>query len=157
MLVNATGVYLEPDQFISDVFNQDVPKVSRIWLKRDLRNKVEDILEDAFPTFRVRYWGREMRTAWILETIGKYEPITVGIVVNQHKIETIKILIFRETRGYEVRHPFFTRQFDDAILNGADKLDRHIDGISGATLSVNAVSRLARIALLLHQHSDFTE
>jgi Na+-transporting NADH:ubiquinone oxidoreductase subunit NqrC len=31
------------------------------------------------------------------------------------------------------------------------RLDRHIDGISGATLSVNAINKLSRLALYLHQ------
>ena len=35
--------------------------------------------------------------------------------------------------------------------------DKKIDGISGATLSVNAVEKLARLALLLHQHSGIAE
>ena len=34
------------------------------------------------------------------------------------------------------------------------ELNRHIDGISGATLSVAAVNKLARLALMLHQHSE---
>jgi hypothetical protein len=31
-------------------------------------------------------------------------------------------------------------------------LDRRINGITGATLSVHALTRLARLALLLHRH-----
>ena len=54
-------------------------------------------------------------------------------------------------RGWEVRHSFFTDQFDDASLVKDARLDRTIDNISGATLSVRAVTRLARVALLLDQ------
>jgi uncharacterized protein with FMN-binding domain len=79
----------------------------------------------------------------------------VGIVVSDNRIERISVLVFRETRGYEVRYPFFTRQFENAALTPALDLDQHIDGITGATLSVNAVSRLARLALLLHKNSKF--
>ena len=35
------------------------------------------------------------------------------------------------------------------------QLDRHIDGISGATLSVGAITRLASVALYLHGSSRF--
>ncbi|MCP4949490.1 MAG: FMN-binding protein [Aestuariibacter sp.] len=38
----------------------------------------------------------------------------------------------------------------DSVLNSRFKLDRQIDGITGATLSVRAVTRLARMALYLH-------
>jgi hypothetical protein len=60
-------------------------------------------------------------------------------------------LIFRESRGWEVRHAFFTDQFDQATLTRNTELDRTIDNISGATLSVRAVTKLSRIALLLDQ------
>jgi Na+-translocating ferredoxin:NAD+ oxidoreductase RnfG subunit len=62
------------------------------------------------------------------------------------------VLEFRESRGWEVRYPFFTDQFVEAKLDQNERLDRNIDGITGATLSVNAVTRIARIALFLHEH-----
>jgi uncharacterized protein with FMN-binding domain len=100
----------------------------------------------------MRYWTRDHRSAWILEEIGKEQPITTGIVVQGGRIERIKVLIFRESPGWEVRHDFFTEQFKAAGLTEKHGLDRHIDGISGATLSVRALTRLARLALFLdHQ------
>ena len=66
----------------------------------------------------------------------------------------VKVLIFRESRGWEVRYPFFTDQFKGATLVTDNNLDRKIDGITGATLSVNALTKLGRIALLLHKHLD---
>jgi hypothetical protein len=98
---------------------------------------------------RLKYWEKEGRTAWILEEIGKERPITAGVVVNDGKIERINVLTFRESRGWEVRYPFFTDQFSDATLKEDKQLDRHIDGISGATLSVKAMTKMARLALLL--------
>jgi Na+-translocating ferredoxin:NAD+ oxidoreductase RnfG subunit len=59
------------------------------------------------------------------------------------------VLVFRESRGWEVRHDFFTDQFKLAKLKDENQLDKHIDNISGATLSVRAVRKLAQIALLL--------
>ena len=66
----------------------------------------------------------------------------------------MKVLVFRESRGWEVRYPFFTEQFADASLKAETKLDRKIDGISGATLSVDALIKLARLALFLDQYID---
>ena len=45
---------------------------------------------------------------------------------------------------------FFTDQFNEIGLTGELDLDRGIDGISGATLSVRALKKLARLALYLH-------
>jgi Na+-translocating ferredoxin:NAD+ oxidoreductase RnfG subunit len=47
-----------------------------------------------------------------------------------------------------VRHPAFTQQFSDAKLEN-NKLDRHIDGITGATLSVRAMTAVVTLALYL--------
>jgi Na+-translocating ferredoxin:NAD+ oxidoreductase RnfG subunit len=46
-----------------------------------------------------------------------------------------------------------TDQFNDVRLDGGDELDRQIDGITGATLSVNAVTRVVRLALFLYRHT----
>lgn len=75
-------------------------------------------------------------------------------MINDNKIESIKVLAFRESRGWEVRHPFFTDQFSDAALKENKQLDKHIDGISGATLSVKAMTKMARLALFLHQEIE---
>jgi hypothetical protein len=46
-----------------------------------------------------------------------------------------------------VRHDFFTNQFKGLTLDDQNNLNGRIDGISGATLSVNALRNLARLAL----------
>ena len=89
------------------------------------------------------------KTAWVINEIGKEQPITIGVVVDGGKVDFVDILTYRESRGYEVRHDFFTRQFKGAALKG-DKLTNRIDGISGATLSVWAVTNVSEWALYLH-------
>ena len=146
----AGGVYQEPEAFIAEAFDSDPPQADVLWLKKDLRARIEEILQHKYKGFRVRYWSRDKRSAWILEEIGKEKPITTGFVINDGRVEKVRILIFRESRGWEVRYDFFTRQFDSAALVADDRLDKDIDNVSGATMSVSAVTKLARIALLLH-------
>ena len=148
---HAGGVYLEPQQFLAQSFDGKPPKASVLWLNKALRQQLQDILQHHYQGLRVRYWRDGRRTAWILDEIGKTEPITTGVVINDGRIEQIRVLVFRESRGWEVRHDFFTKQFEQATLAGDGQLDRNIDNISGATLSVRALTKLARVALLLHQ------
>ncbi len=61
------------------------------------------------------------------------------------------MLEFRESRGWEVRYPFFTDQYHGAGLAEHGAIDRRIDGITGATLSVAAVNRVVRLALMLDE------
>ena len=149
----ANEIYQTPEDFIEEVFAGHPPDPNKLWITKDIKQSIRNILEHDLGVLRLRYWSKDGRSAWILEEIGKERPITTGIVVNQGHIEIVRILIFRETRGWEVRYPFFTDQFNDAGLVNEDKLDKSIDGISGATLSVNAVTKLARLALLLHEYA----
>ncbi len=143
-------VYQAPEQFLLEVFSGTVPKPDVLWLTDELRTPIKAILGHGLPQLRLRYWRQSGRTAWILEEIGKEKPITVGLVVDDGRIERVKVLIFRESRGWEVRFPFFTDQFTGTRLTAERRLDRDIDGISGATLSVRALTKLARLALFLH-------
>lgn len=146
------GVYLSPQAFLKDAFSNGVSKPHVLWLIGAVKRDVTAIMGHDLNELRVRYWLQNGRSAWILEEIGKEKPITTGIVVNRGKIEQVKVLIYRESRGWEVHHEFFTDQFKGAQLQAGRELDRPIDNISGATLSVNALIHLARLALYLHHH-----
>ena len=154
-VTTAGGVYQQPADFINEVFDNNPPEAEVLWLDKDLKAQIVKILDHQYKGLRVRYWQQDKktasRTAWVLEEIGKEKLITAGFVINNSQIEQVKILIFRESRGWEVRHDFFTDQFKHAKLDNNHQLDKTIDNISGATLSVRAVRKLANIALLLDQ------
>ena len=152
LAVIAGGVYQQPADFINEVFNNKPPKAEVLWLDKTLKKQITNILNHKYKSLRIRYWQQDEKSVWILEEIGKEKPITTGIVINEGYIEKVKVLEFRESRGWEVRHAFFTDQFKQAKLKDDYQLDKTIDNISGATLSVRAVKKLAKIALLLDQH-----
>ena len=147
--VTAGGVYQQPDDFINEVFNNNSPKAKVLWLSKKVKKQIVEILDHKYNALRIRYWQQDKKTVWILEEIGKEKFITTGFIINNGLIERVKVLVFRESRGWEIRHDFFTDQFIQAALTQDHRLDRRIDNISGATLSVRAVKKLAKIALLL--------
>ena len=116
----AGGVYQKPDAFINQVFNNEPPKADVLWLNKDLKKQIVEILDHKYKGLRVRYWQQDKKTVWILEEIGKEKLITTGIVINNNKIELVKVLVFRESRGWEVRHDFFTDQFKQLSLKQTD-------------------------------------
>jgi len=145
-------VYQEPDAFIAEVFgSKPAPKV--LWLTQDLQTQAAAILGHPPAQLRQRYWSDAHKSAWILEEIGKEELITAGFVVVDGRIDHVRVLVYRETRGQEVRNPSFLKQFRGAKLAPGDRLDREIDGIAGATLSVAAMERMARLALFFDRTS----
>ena len=149
----AADVYLEPLEFLAESFGGNVPEPQRLWITPQIQSEIREIMGRDLGRLRIRYWTEDERTAWILEEIGKEQPITTGLVVDAGKIADIRVLIYRESRGWEVRYPAFTDQFKDATLTDHFLLDRRINGITGATLSVRALTRLARLALLLHRYA----
>lgn len=154
------GVFITPEAFRQKAFPEAGAQLQTLWLTRGLREQAEQILNHSFSGLRVRYWASGQRTAWVFDEIGKEMPITIGVVVDSNMILSVDILEFRESRGGEVRYPFFTRQFERLGLlrtPAAYELSGKINGITGATLSVRAVKKIATLALLFHHQTPFTQ
>ncbi|MGV6851879.1 MAG: FMN-binding protein [bacterium] len=149
-----TVTYLEPETLINQFLGDSIKKPQTLWLKKELKEQVKNILGHPYPGIRLKYWRNKQQSLWILDEIGKEQPITVGIIIENQKIKQLRVLIYRETRGFEVHNTFFSQQYVDAMLTEKNKLDRHIDGITGATLSVQALNKLARLALFLDRTTE---
>lgn len=143
------GEFIAPEEFLQRVFPDAVPASQVLWISGDIKAEVENILGHEAGFLRLRYWGDSERSAWIVDEIGKTEPITIGLVVSNKSVESVDVLAFRESRGWEIKYEFFTRQFAGVSLSNHSRLDRSIDGISGATLSVKAVTNVSRLVLYL--------
>ena len=146
------GRYMEVEDYLASTFPDGAPAASTLWVSGDIRESVEQVLGHRFGKLRTRYWFNGETSVWVLDEIGKELPITIGVAVRHGQIADIKVLEFRESRGWEVKYPFFTDQFKDAKMAGDNRLDRDIDSITGATLSVGAVTRIAKVALILHDN-----
>jgi len=154
------GRFYTLEDFLAAYLTPEPTTAETLWLTPDLRRQAEAVLGHRFPALRLRYWRNGERSAWILDEIGKEMPITMGVVVNDNRIENLVILEYRESRGGEITYPFFTRQFQqlgltadggDSVQHKVAALDGQIDGITGATLSVRAATKVATLALLLHR------
>jgi hypothetical protein len=160
----ADTTYITPDNFLHEVFlakeSAEIPKAEFIWLDNSAQTKLTEALGHPYPQARLRYWREQQKdsqkTVWILDEIGKEYPITAGFVVVDKKIQRAQVLVYRESRGMEIHLPAFLAQFINARLTDEKSGDPHgsqlsnkIDGITGATLSVDAMKRMARAALVL--------
>ena len=147
-----TGSYQSRTNFLAESFGTAEPQSDVIWFDKELRAMATDILGHPPEMLRMRYWYQGARTAWVIDEVGKEKPITLGVVVEDGQIHTLRVLQFRESRGWEIRFPFFTEQFASLGLNDSGALNQRIDGITGATLSVKAAKRTATLALVLDEH-----
>ncbi len=141
-------VYLSQEDFSARYFAEQPTQRGQLWLTEELKNAAEPLLGRKPSGLRVRYQRSTdgLRSAWIMNEIGKERPITIGVVVERGAIVGVEILAFRESRGWEVRFPAYTAQYRNARLEQS-RLSQNIDGITGATLSVRAVNAVAKLAL----------
>lgn len=145
-------------EFIATAFSQQStniqPEVKTLWLDAQLQSKIKAILDHQYPKLRLRYWSRESgdkkQSVWFLDEIGKELPISFAVNIINNRVQLIKVLKFRESRGGEIRMQSFTDQFNGIGVK-ENKLDKSIDGITGATMSVNAMKKITKLALMLHR------
>ena len=147
----AGTVYQKPSSFLAEAFRGKMPPTKAIRLSGAHQARIKRLLGHSYRPSTVRYWRQGDTMAVILDEIGKTEPITTGFVVKGGRLERVKVLIFRESHGMEVSRSSFTKQFRKAGLRSDGRLDKRVDGIAGATLSVWALTGLARVALYLDQ------
>lgn len=146
----AGEIYKQPKDFVSESFDGKIPKMKILALSEKDRAAIKEITGQKAHFRKVKYWSNGTKNAFILEDIGKTKPITTGYLIENSKINNVQVLIYRESHGWEVKYPFFTKQFKEVSLDEDKKLSKHIEAISGATLSVNALKRMAKIALYLN-------
>ena len=138
---------MELSDFLTTAFPGATPVVHVLWITPDIRAEVVRILGHEPAQLRQKYWTDGQKTAWMLDEIGKEDAITAGFVIKDGVVEMARVLVYRESRGGEIRYPSFVAQFRGAALGAGQYLNKQIDGISGATLSVNAMVRMSREAL----------
>ena len=146
-----TTVYQKPSDFIRSACGGQIPTSKYLTLTSSHQSKIRRLMGHEYRPARVRYWTHKGKMVVILDEIGKTRQITTGYVVNKGKIEYVKMLIYRETIGAEVRRTSFTNQFKGAVLGASGKLSRRVNNIAGATLSTRAMMEMGRVALYLDQ------
>ncbi len=142
--------HLSTEQILNPEF-----KNKTIWLKKEIQSHIKSILDHQYAKLRIRYKfifnQNSPITIWFLNETGKERPISFGISVMNNRVQIIRVLEFRESRGHEINIPAFAEQFEQAGLDEHGKLDLNIDGITGATMSVSAMKKMAQLAIYLHQ------
>lgn len=158
MLMIIANMSVAAAKTMEDAFGETLPPPSTLWLKADMKAELQNKFDYRLSKIRLRYWRKQAKTLWVLEEVGKEQPITMAIVVESGKIQNIEVLAYRESRGGEIKHRFFRKQFFGAGLVEAKsqklKLNAGIDGITGATLSVRAMTKVAKVALFLTAHIE---
>lgn len=123
-------------------------------MRAALRSRLGWIVRDsAMAYFDVFADGRRLGVAVVADEQGKYRPITFMAGVDTAlRIVDVRVLVYRESRGGEVRHTRFLKQYRGKSLENPLRINRDIVNITGATISVNALNAGVRKALAVVEY-----
>lgn len=110
-----------------------------------------ELTESAYPLLLVHDAARAfVGYAMVTEERGKYRPITflVGITPEM-RVKDTAVMVYRESRGGEVRSRRFLRQYRGKTLRDPIRSNRDIVNVSGATISVHSMNSGVRKALMV--------
>lgn len=149
-------VYLSPEEAAKLMF----PKSERIrheqlTLTPAQKQMIENQIGWSFPETTFDCFIGETKgniDGWALtqNTIGKHKPMTYMVGVDpQGEVVNVEVLVYRESRGSEVRTKRFNYQYEGKTLHDPIRINRDIINISGATMSVRSMSAGVKRVLVL--------
>ena len=145
------SVYLTKKQALKIAFpGADSVDQKKIWLTDDQRVAIGQITLEKIEDQRITYYAgkkadKPMGYMVIDHVIGKSFPMTFMVVLNlDGTVRNVEIMVYREPRGWEVKYKSFLSQF---FGRNADSDFRDINSITGATLSVRAMTKGVRKAV----------
>lgn len=106
--------------------------------------------EDFFECFIGETDGKVDGWAIIQHTIGKHKPMSYMVGVDPDgEVMNVEVLVYRESRGAEVRKKRFNYQYQGKDVYDPIRINRDVINISGATMSVRSMSAGVKRALVL--------
>jgi Na+-translocating ferredoxin:NAD+ oxidoreductase RnfG subunit len=103
--------------------------------------RVDSLHVDSNTVLRVSRRDSLLGFAEVGNVIGKSEPITFLVAIApDDRLKDVDILVYREPRGGEVAYEAWRKQFRGKTAADSVRVGKGIRSISGATISVNAVT-----------------
>jgi len=103
--------------------------------------RVDSLRVDSTTVLRVSRRDSLLGFAEVGNVIGKSEPITFLVAIGpDDRLKDVDILVYREPRGGEVAYEAWRKQFRGKSAADSLRVGKGIRSISGATISVHAVT-----------------
>jgi Na+-translocating ferredoxin:NAD+ oxidoreductase RnfG subunit len=110
--------------------------------------RIDTLALDSSAVLRISRADTVLGFAQVRNVKGKDQPITYLVAVDPAgRLRDVDILVYREPYGGEVAYEPWRRQFRGKAADSPLVVGRDIQGISGATISVNAVTAGVRRAV----------
>ena len=144
------------EKYIISQFDVDVSiYMHTLKLDTELKVLVQNKVKQRFYRDELYYWNisnNDTTIAYALmdNVLGKSMPITFLVILNNEgNILASEVIKYREAYGSEVGNKNWLAQFTYFNDTTDFKVGKNIDGISGATISVNSLSKgIQKMAVL---------
>jgi transcriptional regulator of nitric oxide reductase len=104
-------------------------------------SRVDALHVDSSTVLRVSRGDSLLGFAEVGNVIGKDQPITFLVAIGpDDRLKDVDILVYREPRGGEVAYEAWRKQFRGKTAADSVRVGKGIRSISGATISVHAVT-----------------
>ena len=119
------------------------------------KKEIQNIVKQKFYRDKIYYWSIQKEDgidyALMDNVLGKSMPITFVVIFNATgEVKHSSLIKYRESYGGEVRSKKWLTQFNGMKQDSLYKFPGNITGISGATISVNSMTRgINKLSLLL--------
>lgn len=160
-LVYADGIKSDVEQILSSNFEQADFEMHKIQLSKSNIKKIEGKVHQKFFDNYVYVWkiikGESVVAVAILDNVyGKALPITFLTAFSKSgQILFTEIIKYREQYGGSVKSKKWLKQFESKNSHSDFDVGKDIQGISGATISVNSVTKgIQKSAMLFEVIKD---
>ncbi len=150
------------ETIISESFGKDVNFTFRKYallsnIKRKIENTVKQkFFKDWLYVYKISAKDTAIAYGFLDNVIGKSMPITFFVLLDvEGNIISTNIIKYRESYGGAVSNENWNEQFSGKNSNSDFTVGKSVNGISGATISVNSVTKgIRKIALLYEEIKD---
>jgi electron transport complex protein RnfG len=116
-----------------------IDATTRVRIEKETR---QGFFRDDVYVWKVKTDGAVTGYAILDNVLGKAQPITFLVVFDPKGVVVSSCIVkYRESHGGQVKSARWQKQFVGKSSASGFKVGRDVDGISGATISVNSISR----------------
>lgn len=145
-LISANGIQIKTESIIKSEFGENVEiAFSKFQIPAKVKNEIEFVSKQRFFSENIFVWSITENDSVIAlglmdNVYGKAQPITfLTIFTLDGKVHSNHIIKYREEHGGQVANRDWNKQFVGIDKNS--DVNKKVDGISGATISVNSIKK----------------
>ena len=163
LILNVNILGGEISNKVDEILKNHVPgkisyKINKLTIPSNIKYQIEKASQQRFfkdyvYEYRI-YSGDSLVGIGLLDNVyGKAMPITFLVLFDtKGSITNVHIVKYREEYGGQISNQTWLEQFNGSNWNSSFQVGKDIDGISGATISVNSITKgIKKTALIYYK------